>query len=71
MKNNVVLNFLGLIFLYGMFTTPVISFLIMRKRNSLTLTWKFIVGIILAALLSGLFYTIGLIIMLLNGAVPA
>ena len=71
MKNNVVLNVLGLIFLYGMFITPVISFLILRKRSSLTLTWKIIVGIILTVFLLGLFYTVGLIIMLLNGAMPA
>jgi hypothetical protein len=54
-----------------MFTAPIISILIVRRRNRLSLMGKIIVGLLISILLATVFYTTGIVIMLMNGMMPA
>jgi len=60
----------GQIFWYGILTTPVISFFIVRKLKNLSLGQKILSGALITIVLAMVFYVVAMAIVLRNGLGP-
>jgi ABC-type thiamin/hydroxymethylpyrimidine transport system permease subunit len=63
------LDFVGEIFFFGIFFTPVLSFLLVRK-TPVSLSSKIVLGLFMTLLLAGVFFIIALNIAFRNGLGP-
>ena len=64
------LDIIGQVFWFGILTTPVISFFIVRKSKTLSIGAKILLGILIAVSLAVVFYAIAMTIILRNGLGP-
>jgi hypothetical protein len=62
-------DFIGEFFLFGVFATPLISFLIVRKTDVSNIA-KLVLGILITLLLGMIFLLLGFSIILRNGLGP-
>jgi hypothetical protein len=66
----VLADVIGGILWFGMFATPLISFLIVRRFKSLNTVEKIIIGALIAIFLTVIFYNISLDIIFRDGMGP-
>ena len=65
-----ILDIIGQFFWFGILATPIISFFIVRKLNSISIGGKILIGILITLFLAAIFYIIAMTILLRNGLGP-
>jgi len=64
------LDIIGQIFWFGILTSPIISFFIIRKSGTLSIGAKILSGILITLILAVVFYAISMAILLRDGLGP-
>ncbi|TAL44141.1 MAG: hypothetical protein EPN92_09205 [Chitinophagaceae bacterium] len=65
-----ILDIIGQIFWFGLLATPVISFFIVRKLKTLSISEKILSGISITLVLAVVFYLVAMSIVLRDGLGP-
>ena len=66
-----ILDIIGQIFWFGILFTPIISFFIVRKSKTFSISMKILSGILITLILVVFFYVVAMAILLRNGLGPA